>query len=147
MLMVYYISKRFATEMYRLKISFLIMLAMPAFMGFMFFFAFSSSGLGEAYTYNIGVINEDSGVAADLADYIKILKTFTDEIPINDSTLDNGFAYDFINILNNTYYPDEENTSKLKIFHVTEIENYTIGKKMVESRNIDGLVIFNGNFS
>lgn len=147
MIMIYHIAKRFGTEMYRLRISSLIMIAMPAFMGFMFFFAFNSAGLGEAHTYHIAVINDDTGIADDLSDYLKLAKSLGFDIGIDDNILDDGFAVDFIDILNTTYYPTDDGSSETRIFSVTEIENVSIGKKMVESRTIDGLVIFSRNYS
>lgn len=141
-MLIFHISKRFATEIVRIRISAAIMLGMPAFMAFMFFFAFASTGLGEAQTYTIGVINEDSGIHTDLADYLKGF-----DMGINDSTLDHGFAADFIEILNTTDYPSEANEQKISIFDVLSIENESIGRGKVKSRELDGLLIMGESYS
>lgn len=146
-MLIFQISKRFGTELVRLRLSVIIMLGLPAFMAFMFFFAFSSSGLGEAQTYTIGVINDDKGINSDLSDYLKAARASGFDIGINDSTLDNGFAADFIEILNTTNYPTEDNEENVKIFHALLIENDSIGRKKVESREIDGLITFGDTYS
>lgn len=114
---------------------------MPTFMAFMFWFAFSTAGLGEAQTYYIGVINEDEGISEALRDFLNTTQSF------NSSTLEKGFAYEFIDILNTTDYPADEGEESMRIFNIREFDSREDGKKAVESRGIDAIVIFPKNYS
>ena len=81
------IAKRFGKELIRMRISLVVLLALPAFMAFMFWFAFSSAGLGTTETYVLGIVNEDEGIADELADYFQVVNTFfdTDNFFISES--------------------------------------------------------------
>lgn len=124
-----------------------VFLVLPGFMGFMFWFAFGNTGLQGATTHEIGVINNDEGIAEDLAAFLEAAKGFGYDTGIPSSTLELGFASDFIAILNTTEYPTESNTDSIRIFRVQEFTNLSEGQRMVENQLIDGLVIFNPDFS
>ncbi|MHA1972295.1 MAG: hypothetical protein ACTSW1_04845, partial [Candidatus Hodarchaeales archaeon] len=103
------ITKRSLKELYRLKISFVIMLGMPLFMTFMFWFAFNSSGMSLTQTYTIGVLNNDSGVGDELAEYmIELNSNPYFDMGFENKTLQNGFAQEFIEILTTINYTSED---------------------------------------
>jgi len=141
------IAIRFLKELFRLKISLVVLLAMPAFMGFMFAFAFGSAGLDEAETYTIGIINNDEGIGDGLAAYLRSDPILLNNLPFNETTLDKGFAADFIDILNTTIYQTDEEKSEKRIFSVLEYDDQEIGQQAVEERQIDALVVFPENYS
>ncbi len=136
------IATRFGKELIRLKITVAVLIIMPAFMGFMFWFAFSATGLEEAQTYTLGVINNDEGIADELAEYFRELPLS----PITNSTLDNGFAADFIKMLSTINYTTDEDVNK-SIFTVDDYSNQITAIKAVEEREIDALVIFDEDYS
>jgi len=107
----------------------------------MFWFAFNTAGLGEAQTYYLGVVNEDEGISEALQDFLNNTQSF------NTSTLEKGFAYDFIEILNTTDYPVDEGEETGRIFNIREFDNRENGIKAVESRGIDAIIIFPKNYS
>ena len=117
------------------------MILMPAFMAFMFWFAFSTIGLGGAETYQIGVMNNDQGIDDDLVTYI-LEEGLINYLPFNESTLESGFAHDFITILNSSKYPVEEGEPTKRIFSVTPFNNHEDAIEAVEEREIDALIIF-----
>ncbi|MHA1974897.1 MAG: ABC transporter permease [Candidatus Hodarchaeales archaeon] len=143
------ITKRSLKELSRLKISFGIMLGLPLFMTFMFWFAFNSSGMSLTQTYTIGVLNNDSGVADELADYmIEINSNPNFDMEFENKTLQDGFAQDFIDILTTINYTSEDGSNNdVSIFSVKNYSNITIAQRSVEIREIDALVIFPENFS
>ncbi|MFX1284133.1 MAG: ABC transporter permease [Promethearchaeota archaeon] len=141
------ITIRFLKELLRLRISLVVLLAMPAFMGFMFAFAFGASGLGETETYSIGIINNDDGIGEDLSEYLRNDPILLANLPFNETTIDNGFAADFIAILNTTTYQTEEEKSDQHIFSVLEYKDQKMGQQAVEDRQIDALVVFPENYS
>ena len=136
------IAIRFLREVLRLKITIAVLLGMPAFMGFMFAFAFGASGLGEAETYTIGIINNDDGIGDELANYLSSDSVLLSNLPFNESTINYGFATDFINILNTSNYQTREGKSEKRIFVVLEYDDQEIGQKAVEDRQLDALIIF-----
>ncbi|MHA2247906.1 MAG: ABC transporter permease [Candidatus Hodarchaeales archaeon] len=141
------ITLRLLKEVLRLKIALVVLLGMPAFMGFMFAFAFGASGLGEAETYTIGIINNDDGLGDELANYLRSDSILLTNLPFNETTIDNGFAVDFIDILNTSTYQTDEEKSEKRIFTVLEYNNQEIGQKAVEERQIDALIVFPENYS
>ena len=141
------IAIRFLKEVLRLKITLVILLGMPAFMGFMFAFAFGASSLGEAETYMIGIINNDDGLGDELANYLRSDSILLNNLPFNETTIDNGFAADFIDILNTSTYQTDEEKSEKRIFNVYEGHDLELGQKAVEDRQIDALIIFPENYS
>lgn len=141
------IAIRFLREVLRLKITIAVLLGMPAFMGFMFAFAFGASGLGEAETYTIGIINNDDGIGDELANYLSSDSALLSNLPFNESTINYGFATDLINILNTSNYQTSEGKSERRIFIVLEYDDQEIGQKAVEDRQLDALIIFPENYS
>ena len=141
------IAIRFLKEVLRLKITLVLLLGMPAFMGFMFAFAFGASSLGEAETYMIGIINNDDGLGDELANYLRSDSILLNNLPFNETTIDNGFAADFIDILNTSNYQTDEEKSEKRIFNVYEDHDLELGQKAVEDRQIDALIIFPENYS
>ncbi|MHA1332198.1 MAG: ABC transporter permease [Candidatus Hodarchaeales archaeon] len=143
------IVKRSLKQLSRSKISLAIMVGLPLFMTFMFWFAFNNSGISLTQTYTIGVLNNDWGVGEELANYMMKLnaKPYID-MGIENETLENGFAADFIKILSSMNYTSEESSStSIPIFSVKEYTNLTIARKAVEIREIDGLIVFPENYS
>lgn len=142
------ITKRLLREVSRSKMTVIVLIGLPSFMGFMFWFAFSNTGLESATTYNIGVINNDEGIADSLVEYLQLIRDFIGiDIGMNDTTLENGFATDFIKILNETNYPIEDGQTAINIFDVREYNDTLLANKAVESRQIAALVIFDANHS
>ncbi len=147
------IAKRFGKELIRMRISLVVLLALPAFMAFMFWFAFSSVGLGTAETYILGVVNEDEGIADDLADYFRTINS-ENNTGISNQTLTHGFAHDFIQTLSSINYTNEEGVpGDIPIFSIEEYNTTEIAlnnsdpKDDVESREIDAVVYFPDNYS
>ncbi len=140
------IAKRFGKELIRMKISLAVLLALPAFMAFMFWFAFNTTGLGTAETYILGVVNDDEGIADDLAEYFQGF--------LSNQTLNNGFAFDFIQTLRSINYTNEEGVpGNIPIFSIEEYNNTEIAlnntdpKSDVESREVDAVLYFPENYS
>lgn len=148
-MLVLSITKRFLTELVRLRIAFAIFIAMPVFMTFMFWFAFNTAGLGTAQTFILGVINDDEGVGEELAEYMKELNTNPlFNTGLSNDTLDNGFAADFISLLSSiNYTTDNQAVETVPIFEVRYFANSSIGQTAIESREIDALIIFPENYS
>ncbi|MFX0207679.1 MAG: ABC transporter permease [Candidatus Hodarchaeota archaeon] len=146
-MLIFDIAIRFLKEVFRLKISLVVLLAMPAFMGFMFAFAFGASGLGETETYTIGIINNDDGIGKDLANYLRSDTILLNNLPFNETTIDNGFAADFIDILNTSTYQTDVEKSEKRIFNILEYYNQETGQQAVEERQIDALIIFPEDYS
>ena len=147
------IAKRFVRELVRLRISLVVLLALPAFMAFMFWFAFNSIGLGTAGTYVLGVVNEDEGIADDLADYFQTINAFYDT-GISNETLTNGFASDFIKTLKSMNYTKEQSTEEnmpifiIEEYNISEIAmNNSNPRNDVEAREVDALIYFPKNYS
>ncbi|MHA2097030.1 MAG: ABC transporter permease [Candidatus Hodarchaeales archaeon] len=147
------IAKRFGRELIRMRISLFVLLALPAFMAFMFWFAFNSTGLGSTETYILGVVNEDEGIADELADYFQVVNAFFDT-GISNKTLTNGFAYDFIETLKTINYTDEQNTEEnipifiIEEYNLSEIaSNNSNPKGDVEARTVDAVLLFPSDYS
>ncbi|MFX0120966.1 MAG: ABC transporter permease [Promethearchaeota archaeon] len=141
------ITVRFLKEVLRLKVALIVLLGMPTFMGFMFAFAFGASGLGETETYILGVINNDEGIGENLANYLRNDSILLNNLPFNEITIDNGFAADFIDILNTTTYQTDEEKSEKRIFSILDYNDQEVGQRAVEDRQIDALVVFPENYS
>jgi ABC-2 type transport system permease protein len=120
---------------------------MPGFMGFMFWFAFSSVGLEGYTTYSVGIINNDEGIAEELVTFLEAARGFGYDTGISDSALENGFANDFIGVLNTTIYPTEGDNASIRIFNVQEFINLSDARRAIENQVIDGLVLFDPDFS
>ncbi|MHA2107309.1 MAG: ABC transporter permease [Candidatus Hodarchaeales archaeon] len=147
------IAKRFGKELIRMRISLVVLLALPAFMAFMFWFAFNSAGLGSTETYILGVVNEDEGIADELAAYFQVVNSVYDT-GISNTTLTHGFAHDFIQSLKSINYTNEQNTAdNIPIFTIEEYDTSEIALNNsnpngdVESRDIDALLYFPRNYS
>jgi ABC-2 type transport system permease protein len=130
-----------------------VLLALPAFMAFMFWFAFNTAGLGTAETYILGVVNEDEGIADDLASYFQFVNAFNNT-GISNQTLNNGFASNFIQTLQSINYTNEEGVpGNIPIFQIEEYNNTEIAidisdpKSDVESREVDAVLFFPNNYS
>jgi len=147
------IAKRFGKELIRMRLSLVVLLVLPAFMAFMFWFAFNNAGLGSTETYILGVVNEDEGIAEELAAYIQVVNSVYDT-GISNTTLTYGFANDFIQILGSINYTSEQNSvDNIPIFSVQEYEASDVALDIlnpiddVESREIDAVLYFPKNYS
>ncbi|MHA1941192.1 MAG: ABC transporter permease [Candidatus Hodarchaeales archaeon] len=136
-----------------MRMSLVVLLALPAFMAFMFWFAFNNAGIGTTETYILGVVNEDEGIAEELAAYFEVVNEFFDT-GISNETLTYGFANDFIQTLKSINYTDEQNTpGNIPIFAIEEYYNSEIAsnnsdpKGDVESREIDAVLYFPRDYS
>lgn len=140
------ITARFIREIFRNRISLVVLIILPSFMAGMFWFAFNSSSISEAQTYRLGVINEDDGIANGLVTNLKYIRDVIGiNIGLNDSTLNMGFAADFITILNTSTYPSDETSQR--IFDVIEFTDETNASNAVQNRQISALVIFPTDYS
>jgi ABC-2 type transport system permease protein len=137
------VTQRLWREMKRNHFTLIMLLLLPGFMIFVFFFAFSSVRTAGAITYNIGIINNDKGLAEEIKE---VLLSYGTNTELSEETVENGFATDLIEIMNTASYPGED---ELEIFNVDLIdeENETDARNLVENRKIDGLVIFPEEFS
>ncbi|MFW9903733.1 MAG: ABC transporter permease [Candidatus Thorarchaeota archaeon] len=134
------VTQRLWWEMKRNHFTLMMLLLLPGFMIFVFFFAFSSVRTAGATTYNIIVINEDKGLAEEIKG--ALINVANSEI--SEETIENGFAVDLIELMNTSTYPGED---KLRIFTVELTENEEKARKDVENREADGLIIFPEEFS
>ncbi|UCE13274.1 MAG: ABC transporter permease [Candidatus Heimdallarchaeota archaeon] len=125
--------------MKRNRFAYILIIFLPGFMIFIFFFAFSGVRTAGAITYTIAVINNDEGIAEEIKPYL-----IDTSSGLTEETIENGFAADLIRILNTTNYPGEE---ELPIFDVQSMENEEDARKLVNNREIDGLIIFPDEFS
>ncbi|UCG01235.1 MAG: ABC transporter permease [Candidatus Heimdallarchaeota archaeon] len=137
-----YVTQRLWREMKRNHFTLIMLLLLPGFMIFVFFFAFSSVRTAGATTYNIVVINNDRGLAEEIKG---VLSSDFNATGLTEETIENGFAVDLIELMNTTTYPGEE----IRIFNVyqTEQEKEEEARKLIESREIDGLIVFPKGFS
>ncbi|MFX0124838.1 MAG: ABC transporter permease, partial [Candidatus Hodarchaeota archaeon] len=135
------VTQRLWREMKRNHFTLIMLLLLPGFMIFVFFFAFSNVRTAGATTYHIVVINNDRGLAEEIK---QVLSYNTNDTGLTEETIENGFAADLIRLMNTSTYPGED---YLPIFNVQLEEQEIEAKKLIESREIDGLVIFPEEFS
>ncbi|MFW9929728.1 MAG: ABC transporter permease [Candidatus Thorarchaeota archaeon] len=109
---------------------------------FIAFFAFIFGGAGTTnQTYNIGIINRDTGFDQTL----KEIFTNNTLLPHNQTEiLTEGFGGYFISILGNLTY---QNMPNFHIFTINEYKSEEEAQKPLEQRDIDILLIFNDNFT
>ena len=135
------VTQRIWREMKRNRFTLVILVFMPGFMIFVFFFAFSGVRTAGAVTYGIVVINNDQGLAEEIK---QVLSYNINSTGLTEETIENGFAADLIEIMNTSTYPGEDD---IPIFFVQLMEDEETAKKLIEDRDIDGLVVFPEEFS
>jgi ABC-2 type transport system permease protein len=134
------VTQRLWREMRRNYFTFIMLVFLPGFMIFAFFFGFSGVRTAGATTYSIAVINNDEG----LAEEIKEVLSFDSSTGLSEETIENGFASDLIEIMTTSTYPGED---EIPIFDVQLRLDEDKERERIEDRVIDGLVIFPEEFS
>lgn len=134
------VTHRMWREMKRNFFTFIMLVFLPGFMIFVFFFGFSGVKTAGAVTYTIAVINNDNGIAEE----IKEVLSYDTGTGLTKETIEKGFAADLIQLMNTTTYPGE---NEVPIFNVQLVEIEEDARKLVKDREIDGFIIFPDEFS
>lgn len=139
------ITGRLSRQIYRNKLTIVILIALPGFMILAFYFAFSSVGFAGTITYPIVVINNDEGLTPAIQNIFELGLRFNRDIPfLTNETINNGFAAAFIDLMGTTKYPGESDTS---VFNIKVETDETETRRLIENRNRVALVIFPKTFS
>ncbi len=140
------VTKSFVKQFTRNRFALILLVFLPGFMIFAFFFGFSSVKTAGASTYNLAVINNDMGLAEDVQSVLQQMLAFGYDLgTLRNETIENGFAVDFISTMGSVNYTGENG---IKIFNIySNIDSEDEARKMVESREVDALVVFPYTFS
>ncbi|MFX0086535.1 MAG: ABC transporter permease [Candidatus Hodarchaeota archaeon] len=140
------VTKSFGKQFTRNRFALILLVFLPGFMIFAFFFGFSSVRTAGASTYNLAVINNDMGLVEDVQSVLQqLIASGYDLGTLSNDTVENGFATDFISTMGSVNYTGENG---IKIFNIyPNIDNEEEARKLVESREVDALVIFPDTFS
>lgn len=141
------VAKRMGIQTIRSKWTIPYLLIFPLIFIGLYWFAFSSSDIGNNQIFNLGVVNQDRGFGEKIKEVLNN-NTVTEEggwFPHSPEVIENGFGYEVIEILKDLKY-DNSSTST-DIFNI-QIFNSTEKLKLeLEKRNLDLGLLFSPNYS
>ncbi len=142
------ISHRIGLQIIRSRWTIPYLILFPIFFIGLYWFGFSASPIGENQTFLLGIINQDEG----LTDEIQLL--FQNETLLGNGTLQEfhstdvlskGFGSEFVNILGNLTYNNQQNSSH--IFEITEYSDEMQADSKLKNRELDIVLILPRQFS
>jgi ABC-type multidrug transport system permease subunit len=113
----------------------------------LYWFAFSSSNIGDNQVFQLGIINNDRGLGLQIRELLNN-DTVTEEgewFPHTSEVITNGFGFEVIKFLKDLRY--DNSTSSTEIFDVQVFNSTDNLKRALGKRELDIALIFPQNYS
>ncbi|MFX0084633.1 MAG: ABC transporter permease [Candidatus Hodarchaeota archaeon] len=144
---IFGIAKRLGIQTVRSKWTFPYLILFPLFFIGIYWFAFSSSNIGNNQTFDLGILNQDKGFGYKVKNLLKN-ETITQEVewfPHSADVIEKGFAIEVIEILKEIGYSNESNS--IKIFNVNLLNSMEEINQNLEDRDLDIAIVFPQNYT
>jgi ABC-2 type transport system permease protein len=139
------ISKRLGLQIIRSRWTIPYLVMFPLFFIGIYWFGFSTSDIGNNQTFEIGILNNDTGFGEEFKSFLTNQSDMEEWFPHSEKVITEGFALEFIDLAKELKY--ENKTDAKYIFNVTEIHSQIELDTQLKNRELDIALIIPEDFS